>query len=103
MDLPLGTYRVTGGGEHVGPFGADEVATDVVHATFLVELTRVKGGALVNDGSTVTIVSRDCSPCPSDLQPMPYPATTAFVLPTGATHTPAWASTALEYPNAIGR
>ena len=42
------------------------------------------GGAIYDDGSTVTYVSYFRNPCPGDPQPMPMPYTVTYLLPAGA-------------------
>ncbi|HWB81544.1 MAG TPA: hypothetical protein VG755_41570 [Nannocystaceae bacterium] len=42
------------------------------------------GTTIVDDGSKVTFIERDRSPCPGDPQPMPMGYTLGFVLPAGA-------------------
>jgi hypothetical protein len=45
------------------------------------------GTTIVDDGTKVTFIERDRSPCPGDPQPMPMNYTLGFVLPAGAERT----------------
>jgi hypothetical protein len=42
------------------------------------------GSEVFDDGSKVTFVTRDRSPCPDDPMPMPMSSTLAYLLPQGA-------------------
>ena len=42
------------------------------------------GSELFDDGTTVTYVQRDRSPCPDDPLPMPIGSSIAYLLPHGA-------------------
>lgn len=65
----------------------DLAAGDLVIAGYT--MSPAFGGlAIVDDGSTVTFVTRDRPPCPDDPMPMPMPASAlAFRLPHGSSRT----------------
>ena len=64
--------------------GGDQQA--LVAAAYTLSPAGVGLGAF-DDGKTVTLVSRQRSPCPGDPMPMPMNSTAWFVLPTGGERT----------------
>lgn len=71
-----------GGATH----GFDFSKQALVAAAYTLSPAGVGLGAF-DDGKTVTLVSRQRSPCPGDPMPMPMNSTAWFVLPTGGERT----------------
>jgi hypothetical protein len=112
--LPSGC-RVTSGGPITAPsvvHGVDELAGALAcdagverptidfgkHQLMLVEFSMSPaygGGEVFDDGSKVTFLQRDRSPCPDDPLPMPMQTTLAYLLPQGAQRSYAQASCTL--------
>ncbi len=60
------------------------------------------GSEVVDDGTLITFVQRDRSPCPDDPQPMPTPGSLAYLLPQGAERTRVRPACALRLSSIVG-
>ncbi len=76
------------------PIAIDVVDHDLAVVAFT--MSPAYGGTeVLDDGTTITIVTQDRPPCPDDPQPMPTPSFLAFSLPKGAVRSFAQASCTL--------